>query len=126
MQGENFSKKQRIATVAGICGVLIPIVIFTSIILAMYGSPGFTWANNALSDLGVQGISAFFFNNGIMLGGLLLLIFSIGLSKILKKKTGPYMLAVSALALIGVGLFPKTVFLLHYISSATFFILVPS
>ena len=103
---------------------MIPIVVFSGIMLAMSGSPWFEWTKNALSDLGVEGISAFFFNNGLILGGIFTFIFSIGLAKMLSKKTGAYILAVSSLALIGVGLFPKTIFVLHYFSSATFFILL--
>ena len=109
---------------AGICGILIPIVVFSGIMLAMSGSPWFEWTKNALSDLGVEGISAFFFNNGLIMGGIFTFIFSLGLAKMFLKKTGAYILAVSSLALIGVGLFPKTIFVLHYFSSATFFILL--
>jgi hypothetical membrane protein len=116
--------KFKITRVAGICGILIPIVIFISLSLAMSDSPWFRWTHNALSDLGVEGLSAFFFNNGIILGGLLAFVFSIGLAKRLSKKTGAYILAASSLGLIGAGLFPKTVFILHYISSAAFFVLL--
>jgi len=116
--------KQKITRLAGICGVLVPIVIFISIWLAIYGAPWFRWTNNALSELGVEGISAFFFNNGIILGGIFAFIFSLGLVKILSNKIGAYLLAVSSLALIGAGLFPITVFELHYVSSAAFFVLL--
>ena len=98
-------KKIGITRLAGICGILIPVVVFTSILLALAGAPWFRWTNNALSELGVEGVSAFFFNNGLILGGILAFIFSIGLMRTLKKKTGAYILAASSLALIGVGLF---------------------
>lgn len=103
---------------------MIPIVVFSGIMLAMSGSPWFEWTKNALSDLGVEGISAFFFNNGLILGGIFTFVFSLGLAKMLSKKTGAYILAISSLALIGVGLFPKTIFIIHYLSSAIFFILL--
>lgn len=90
----------------------------------MSGSPWFNWTNNALSDLGAIGISAFFFNNGLILGGIFVFIFSLGLAENLPRKTGAYLLTVSSLALIGIGLFPKTLFLLHYFSSAVFFVLI--
>ncbi len=117
-------KRQNIIKIAGICGVLLPIVLFLCISLAIGGSPWFSWADNALSDLGVNGISAFLFNNGIVIGGFLFLIFSIGLLKTIKQKTGAYLLIISSISLIGIGLFPKTLYVLHYISSSAFFIFI--
>jgi len=110
--------------IAGICGVLSSIVIFLTIQLAIFDSPWFRWTQHALSDLGVEGLSAFIFNNGLILAGIFSLAFSLGLSKILVNKLGAYLLGFSSLSLIGVGLFPKTIFMLHYISSAAFFLLV--
>ncbi|MGF3584148.1 MAG: DUF998 domain-containing protein [Thermoplasmatota archaeon] len=103
-----------ITKVAGICGILIPIVIFTGIGLAMVYSPWFEWTNHALSDLGVEGVSAFFFNNAMILGGVLTFMFSLGLMRFLSNKTGAYLLCASSLALIGIGLIPETIFYLHF------------
>ncbi len=107
---------------AGLCGILIPFVFLFSILIAMLYSPWFKWTNNALSDLGAEGVSAFFLNNGLISAGFLAFFFSIGLIKILSIKIGGYVLAISSLALIGVGLFPITIYNLHYITSAIFFI----
>ena len=115
-------EKAKSIQLAGICGVLIPIVVFFSIGAALSESPWFSWTQHALSDLGVEGISAFFFNNGIILAGLLLLIFAYGLSKKLTRKTGAYSLVISSLALVGVGLFPMTIFALHFALSVMFFV----
>lgn len=108
--------------ISGFCGILIPIVIFINIGIAIFYSPWFNWTKNALSDLGIEGISAFFFNNGMILGGILVLIFSIGLVKRLEVKTGGYVLFLSSIALIGIGVFPETMFTIHWIFSALFFI----
>lgn len=103
---------------------MIPIVIFLGIWLAISDAYWFRWTNNALSDLGIEGLSAFFFNNGIIFGGILVLIFSIGLTQILKNKIGAYVLLISSLALIGAGIFPKTIYMLHYVSSVIFFVCI--
>ncbi len=121
MRYKNSFKKKVTTKLAGICGILLPLVFFTGILIAILYSPWFKWTNNALSDLGVKGISALIFNNGLIFGGLLAFIFSIGLIKILSNKIGPYILAISSLALIGAGLFPITMYTLHYIMSAIFF-----
>jgi hypothetical membrane protein len=117
-------KRSGITRAAGICGVFIPIVIFTCLGLAMALSPWFTWTHHALSDLGISDNSALFFNYGMIIGGILIFIFSLGLIKIVSKRTGAYILTVSSLALIGIGLFPETLFPLHFITSASFFILL--
>jgi hypothetical membrane protein len=55
-------------------------------------------------------------------GGVLTFIFSLGLIKVLSKKIGAYLLLISSVALIGIGVFPETVFVLHFFTSATFFV----
>ncbi len=117
-------EKNRITRIAGICGILIPIVVLLCIGLALSHSPWFRFTEHAFSDLGIEGISAIFFNSGMILGGILALVFSLGLIKILQNKTGAYILSLSSLALIGIGIFPETVYTLHFIVSAAFFMLL--
>ncbi|MBP1662009.1 MAG: conserved hypothetical rane protein [Thermoplasmatales archaeon] len=124
MRQQNSRGHLGITRVAGVCGMFLPVVIFTSLGLSIASSPWFTWTQHALSDLGIQENSAFLFNYGMIIGGFLALIFSFGLMKILANKLGAYVLALSSLALIGVGLFPETFFTLHFLTSASFFILL--
>ena len=63
------NKKLIIKKLTGLCGILTPFVFLTGILIAMLYSPWFKWTNNALSDLGAEGISAFFFNNTLIFGG---------------------------------------------------------
>jgi hypothetical membrane protein len=113
-----------ITKIAGICGILVPIVVFTCIGLALSYSPWFDWTYHALSDLGVVGTAAPLFNTGMILGGFLLFIFSLGLMKVLSYKIGVCILCLSSLALIGIGMFPETVFTLHLVVSISFFVLL--
>lgn len=110
--------------IAGVCGIFIPVVIFTCLGLAIGSSPWFTWTHHALSDLGVEGNSAGFFNIGMIIGGVLIFVFSLGLIKVLAHKIGAYLLCLSSLALVGIGLFPETIASLHFFTSATFFIVL--
>src|SRR4030042_3389990 len=122
---QSFDRRQSgITRITGICGILIPVVIFTCLGLSIASSPWFTWTQHALSDLGIQENTAAPFNNGMILGGLLSLIFSLGLMKILSNKLGAYLLLLSSLALIGIGVFPETIFVLHFVTSASFFFLL--
>ena len=113
-----------ITRIAGMCGMFIPVVIFTSLGVSIASSPWFTWTQHALSDLGIQENTAALFNYGMIFGGILALIFSFGLMKVLSKKLGAYVLALSSLALIGIGVFPETIFTLHFLTSASFFVLL--
>jgi hypothetical membrane protein len=120
----NQIKHIRLIKITAVCGILIPIIIFTSIFFAISVAPWFEWTNNALSNLGVKGLSAFFFNNGLIIGGFLIFIFSLCLISLLKNKIGAYLLFGSSISLMGIGVFPETIFLLHYFTSAAFFILI--
>ena len=121
MTKESNPIKKKITRIAGICGISTPIVIFICIGFAISYSPWFRWTKHALSDLGVEGISALFFNSGMIIGGILVLIFSLGLIKTLSNKTGAYILSLSSLSLFGIGIFPETVYTIHFITSAAFF-----
>lgn len=110
--------------IAGICGILIPFVVFICIGIAMSYSPWFDWTKHALSDLGIEGISSLFFNSGIIIGGILSFGFSLGMIRSMENKIGAYILALSSLALIGIGIFPETIFTIHLIVSAAFFVLL--
>jgi len=117
-------KQTRITRISGICGILLPITVFICIGFAIANSPWFNWTLHALSDLGAEGISAIFFNSGMILGGILAFIFSYGLTKTLSNKIGAYALSLSALALVGIGVFPETIATPHFVTSAAFFILI--
>jgi hypothetical membrane protein len=110
--------------VAGICGILLPVVMFGCLGLSIASSPWFTWTDHALSDLGIQGHTAALFNFGMIIGGVLTFIFSLGLIKVLSNKIGAYLLTFSSFALIGIGVFPETVLILHSFTSASFFVML--
>ena len=124
MWNDFIRKQSGITRIAGICGIFIPIVIFACLGFSIVSSPWFSWTQHALSDLGIQQNTAAVFNYGLILGGILALIFSLGLIQILSNKIGAYLLAFSSLALIGIGVFPETIFVLHFFTSASFFVLL--
>ena len=107
-----------------VCGILIPIVLFLSLAFALSYSPWFNWTQHALSDLGITGVSSFFFNLGMIICGILTFVFSLGLSTILSNKIGAYLLSVSSLAMIGIGIFPETIMGIHFVVSITSFVLL--
>jgi hypothetical membrane protein len=116
--------------VSGVCGILTPIVAFTCILLAIAFYPQFSWTNNALSDLGiVAGATATFFNSGLIVSGVLIILFGIGspvlLGKKLLGKISASVFILDALALVAIGVFPESAKPMHYYASVTFFVLLP-
>ena len=101
-----FKNQTLVQKISGVCGILIPLVFFIFVELAILQAPWFAWSEYALSDLGVEGNSALFFNLGVILTGISAFIFSIGLIKELSNKIGGYVFMIGSFALVGIGAFP--------------------
>ncbi|WP_455369064.1 DUF998 domain-containing protein [[Eubacterium] cellulosolvens] len=135
--------KRDFISIAGLCGIFIPIIAFTSISLAVSQSPNFSWTENWLSDL--AGIytapptfpdrpdvstptTAIIFNSGLITCGTLGFIFSIGLWKSIQihsGRVGSLIMILASIALFNIGLFPEPTGIPHVIASLTYFILGP-
>lgn len=116
---------------SGGSGIFAPLIAFALILLAIAYSPRFSWAENALSDLGVQqGVTAVLFNSGLIITGLLFLVFALGLFIVLRGrtlgKTGAFILVLDAFALTAIGVFPENVKPVHLYASVSFFVLFPT
>jgi hypothetical membrane protein len=114
--------------VAGACGVAGPLVALSFVALAISRSPWFSWTGNALSDLGVGG-SATIFNSGLIIGGLLLCAFALGLREVLRGRVlghvGAVVLFFGSIALCCVGIFSESAGEIHTYVSVAFFLSVP-
>jgi len=113
---------------AWICGLLAPIIAYTAIFIAIANAPWFTWYANALSDLGAHAGSDYIFNTGLMIAGILLLLFSIGLFlhfQDLLSKVGAIFLVLDSIALFAIGFFPETAGIIHFYVSVMFFVMFP-
>jgi hypothetical membrane protein len=116
--------------IAGLCGVITPLVAFACILLAIAYSPQFSWTENALSDLGVQeGLTAPLFNYGLIISGAMSLVFASGILALLRNKlvgkVGSFTFVLATLALIAIGIFPENARPMHYFASVAFFALIP-
>jgi hypothetical membrane protein len=120
--------------IGGLCGIIAPIIALTCIVLAILISPWFSMTDNWLSDLaGPQAVdtaSAPIFNIGLILAGILGIIFSIALrnSGLFKTQLGKYgsiILTMDMLFLCAIGIYPETTGDPHFIVSVGFFVLLP-
>jgi hypothetical membrane protein len=81
MNQQNSRMSIRIAGISGILASTLPLImIFTSTVL----ENSFSWNKNALSDIGVSQ-TAWLFNSALVIGGLLNLLFVVGLRNYLGK-----------------------------------------
>ncbi len=116
--------------ISGACGIAAPIIAFACILLAIaYYSP-FSWTDNALSDLGVQeGFTPVLFNYGLVVSGLLALLFALGIYVFLgariSGKVGALLFALATLALTAIGVFNENYTPMHWYASVAFFMLFP-
>lgn len=125
---------------AGLFGVLSPVIAFTCIGLAISYSSWFTWTGNWLSDLGgkvgetpiwaARGISSILFNFGLIIAGILGILFVVGLIKsnmlgMGLGRLGSIILVLNMVALCAIGIFPETTGDPHTLVSLCFFFLVP-
>ncbi len=116
--------------IAAAAGLVAPPLVFAFILTAIATWPKFSWFNNALSDLGVQnGATAVIFNTGLIVGGLLFIIFAIGLFNIASKrivsKAGAAIFVLACLMLIAIGVFNENFSPTHYLVSVGLFVFMP-
>ena len=110
-------------------GVFTPILGFGMIFLAISTAPWFSWQTNALSDLGVEGLTAAIFNRGLMMTAAVMAVFALGIYELGKGdrlgKVGFITLIWACIFLVGIGWFPETAGRVHREVSIAFFVTLP-
>lgn len=125
------SKSLSSSKLSAYCGMISPILTFVLIGLAIsQASSWFSWTGNALSDLGVHEESAVLFNSGLIIGGILTIIFAFGVMRFYQNQTigknGAFFLLLAGIFLASIGIFPETApNNIHYIVSVAFFAALP-
>lgn len=118
----------KIMRLSGFCGVIAPIIAFVGITIAILNYPGFSWTQNALSDLGVAStISAPAFNYTLILTCLPAFVFAYCLFSLLRGsaigKAGFFIFVLAIVALLCIGIFTENMEPMHYYASILFFVL---
>ncbi|MFB0559378.1 MAG: DUF998 domain-containing protein [Dehalococcoidales bacterium] len=124
------AKRAAMIRMAGVCGILSQIAGFIVLLAVTSHSPWFSWTENHLSVLGVRGSASPLFNYGLVIVGILSLMFVIGLGKsILSGKrlgrVSTASLALGSCAIGAMGIFPRTIDMPHNCAALLFFICVP-
>ena len=115
---------------SGVFGIIGPILAFILMFLSISQAPWFTWTGNALSDLGVHEESALLFNSGLIVSGILDIVFAFGIMRFYQDhrvgRDGAFFLLLAGIFLASIGVFPETTpNNIHYIVSVAFFAMFP-
>jgi hypothetical membrane protein len=111
-----------------VCGILGQLLVFIAIGIAISFSPWFTWAGNALSNLGDLNnpVSAPIFNVGLIIGGIITVLFTLGLAWNARTHAlaliGAIALLFAGVGSVGVGIFPENFIMPHVISAVLIFV----
>ncbi len=126
--------------VAGLCGILGPIIGFVFIAAAIHSAPWFSWTHNWISDMGgtdgerpvwsARGTESVLLNAGVMIIGSMGIVFAAGVRRIAALDThrgrrGTLLLLTAMIAMVTIGIFPMSITPVHYFVALTFFILMP-
>ena len=114
--------------ITGTCGIASQLIALIMILVVTGNSPWFSWTEYNISVLGVEGSMKTLFNWGLILTGLLSLIFTFGLREnLLSSRLGQYgviSLIVGSLGIAAIGIFPRSIDLPHDVASVVFFLFV--
>jgi len=122
------AKNQMIIRLGGLCGVVGSVLTIAMVYAATIISPWFSWATNALSELGVGEVSLIF-NSAVIIGGALNFLFALGIreylggGRLVKVGVALIMLGSASLALVGVFTIAYPV--LHGVVALGEFVLAP-
>ncbi len=110
---------------AKISAILAPVVFVLLIVIAILNYPGYNPVENYLSDLGIGKNSAVFFNLGVAIMGIFVILMSISFYKIFNDnflcKAGSVLLLLGGIFLVGVGIITSEYGFMHVLVAGLFF-----
>ena len=127
-EDQRTTKDTKVVRFAGICGILASVLPLIMILYLTSISPWFRWEANALSDIGVRQ-EAWLFNSAVITGGILTILFAVGLLQTLNKnkitRAGIVSLLIGSICLSLVGIFTLNTLIPHTIVSLCYFLFTP-
>jgi len=119
---------QRLIRLAGISGIIASTLPLILVLASTILEKSFSWNKNALSDIGVSQ-TAWLFNSALIVGGILNLLFTVGLRNYLGKakwvKIGVILLIASSISLSLVGVFTENYNIIHALVALGYLLLAP-
>jgi hypothetical membrane protein len=126
--GQQTNRTLKLIRIAGLSGIISSILPLIMILASTVLEKTFSWNKDALSDIGVSSLG-WLFNSALVAGGLLILLFAVGLKKYLGKtrwlKVGVFLIIVSSISLALVGVFTENYSIIHGLVALGYLLLVP-
>jgi len=115
--------------ITGVCGIVSQLVILTALLVtAISNSPWFSWTQNHLSAFGVEGSAKTIYNGGLILAGILGIMFAIGLGWYLLSgwlgQLAMVFLVLGSMAVFAMGVFPRSWDFAHGASTVAFYVCI--
>ena len=119
----------RVRRVTAVCGIISQLVGLTALLVAAISSSHwFSWTEDHISAFGVEGSAKVLFNSGLILAGMLSIIFAIGLGRCLLSgwmgQLAIGLLVLGSLAVFAMGVFPRTWDFAHGASTVAFYVCI--
>ena len=129
IEGSTSGKAARVRRITGVCGIISQLVGLTALLVAsISNSPWFSWTEEHISAFGVEGSAKMIYNGGLILAGILSIIFAIGLGRCLLSgwlgQLAIGFLILGSLAVFAMGAFPRTWDFAHGASTVAFYVCI--
>ena len=119
----------KVRRITGFCGITSQLIGLTALLgAAIFNSHWFSWTGDRISALGVEGSAKMLYNGGLILAGLLGIMFAFGLGwcflsgRMGQLATG--LLILGATAVSAMGVFPRNWDFMHGASTIAFFVCI--
>jgi len=126
--GQQTNRTLKLIRIAGLSGIISSILPLIMILASTVLEKTFSWNKDALSDIGVRSLG-WLFNSALIAGGLLILLFAVGLKKYLGKtrwsKVGVFLIIASSVSLALVGVFTENYSIIHGLAALGYLLLAP-
>jgi len=127
IEGSASRRAAVVRRITGVCAIISQLVGLTALLgAAISNSPWFSWTEDHISALGVEGSAKTLFNSGLILTGIFSIIFAIGLGRcLLSGRLGRLAmgsLILGSIAVFDMGVFPRTFDFMHGASTTAFFV----
>jgi hypothetical membrane protein len=126
--GQQTNRTLKLIRFAGLSGIISSILPLFMILASTVLEKTFSWNKDALSDIGVSSLG-WLFNSALIAGGLLILLFAVGLKMYLGKarwlKVGVFLIIVSSVSLALVGVFTENYSIIHGLVALGFLLFAP-
>ncbi len=126
--GHQSNRSLKLIRLSGISGIISSTLPLIMILASTVLEKSFSWNKNALSDIGVSQL-AWLFNSALVVGGLLNLLFAIGLwsyiGKTIGLKIGVLLIIISSISLALVGVFTENYSSIHVLVALGYLLLTP-